>query len=325
MNYGTDSGTDYGADQGATVHTGSGGNFMGYIRTQLNKVLNIEGIYTIHYYEYTKDFAYSGEFHDFWEIVYADKKSVVITAGATEVVLEAGQMYIHKPNEFHKIRCDGMRAANSVILTFDCDCEELMTIAGIVITCNPEQRRLMGCIIREAMEAFSTPLGMFYIRVLEKSDSGVFGCEQMIQLYMEQLLIQLIRSNRQVTSVNNTVSDPLLLRICNYLEGNVEKHLRFEDIQKEFNVSASVIKRLFHSHMNCGIMEHFLRLKIDAAKQMIRENELNFTEIAAFLSFNSPQYFTTVFRRISGMTPSEYANSVKSNFLERQRMGDDLK
>ena len=64
-------------------------------------------------------------------------------------------------------------------------------------------------------------------------------------------------------------------------------------------------------------MEHFTRLKIDTAKQMIRENELNFTEIAETLGFNTPQYFTTVFRRISGMTPSEYESSVKSNFAEK--------
>lgn len=292
---------------------------MGYTRTSLDKALTIDGIYTIHYYEYTKDFAYSGEFHDFWEIVYADKKGVVITAGATEMTLEAGQLYIHKPNEFHKIRCDGMRAANSVILSFDCDSPELMAISGNVITCSAEERRLMGCIIREAMEAFSTPLGMSYIRVLEKSGTGDFGCEQMIQLYMEQLLIQLIRSNQPKGALQSSESDPLLLLICNYLEKNVEKPLRFQDIQKKFNLSASVIKRLFHSHMNCGIMEHFLRLKIDAAKQLIRENELNFSEIAAILNFNSPQYFTTAFRRISGMTPTEYANSVKRNFRERDR------
>ncbi len=287
---------------------------MEYIRTELNKSLVVEGIYTIHYYEYTKDFSYSGECHDFWEIVYADKKSVVITAGATELTLEAGQMYIHKPNEFHKIRCDGMRAANAVILSFDCACPELMSIAGIVIHCTGEERRLMGNIIGEAMEAFSMPLGTPYISVLKKADAGEFGCEQMIQLYMEQLFIRLIRRNRQAVPAQNPNSDPLFLNICNYLENNVEKHLRFEDIQKEFNISASVIKRLFHNNMNCGIMEHFLRLKIDAAKQMIREHELNFTEIAAGLGFNSPQYFTTAFRRISGMTPSEYANSVKSNW-----------
>lgn len=287
---------------------------MEYIRTQLNKALEIEGIYTIHYFEYTKDFAYSGELHDFWEVVYADKKSVVITAGAKELTLEAGQMYIHKPNEFHKIRCDGTRAANSVILSFDCSCPELMSIAGIVINCTADEKRLMGYIISEAMDAFSTPLGTPYTRVLEKSDNGNFGCEQMIQLYMEQLLIRLIRGNHRAVRMRSADSDRLLTKICDYLENNVEKRLSFEDIQREFNISASVIKRLFHGGMNCGIMEHFLRLKIDAAKQMIRENEFNFTEIAERLGFNTPQYFTTAFKRISGMTPSEYERSVKANF-----------
>lgn len=288
---------------------------MEYIRTVLDKALIIDGIYTIHYFEYTKDFAYSGEFHDFWEIVYADKKSVVITAGTNEMTLKAGQMYIHKPNEFHKIRCDGSNAANSVIISFDSECPELINIAGIVIDCSSEEKRLMGNIINEAVDAFSTPLGTQYTRVLEKSEKSSFGSEQMIENCLEQLLIRLIRrKSSQHTASKNTGSDILLLKICEFLENNVEKPLTFTDIQTEFNASASVIKRLFHSNLNCGIMEHFLRLKIDAAKRMIRENEYNFTEIAEKLSFNTPQYFTTAFKRISGMTPSEYDKSVKSNF-----------
>ena len=290
---------------------------MEYIRTELHKPLTIEGIYTIHYFEYTKDFAYSGEFHNFWEVVYADKKSLVITAGAQELTLKAGQMYIHKPNEFHKIRCDGTSAANSVILSFDCSCPELMSIAGIVINCTDEERRLMGLIISEAENAFSTPLGTSYTRVLEKSESGDFGCEQMIQLYMEQLLIRLIRGNKRSVAQKNSAGNTLLPRICTYLENNMDKKLSFTDIQKEFNISASVIKRLFRDNMNCGIMEHFSRLKVDAAKQMIRENEYNFTEISEKLGFNTPQYFTMVFRRISGMSPSEYEKSVKLNFISR--------
>ena len=287
---------------------------MEYVRTELDNAITIDGIYTIHYFEYTKDFAYSGEYHNFWEIVYADKKRLLITAGAKDLMLDVGQLYIHKPNEFHSIRCDGTNAANSVILSFDCDCQELMNISGKPITCSSEERRIMGNIIREATEAFSTPLGVPYMSRLEKSVNGEFGCQQMIKLYMEQLLIHLVRGHTGTAMEKNSESDRLLLSICDYLEKNVDKHLQFDDVCKQFNASASVIKRLFASHMNCGIMEYFSRLKVDAAKQMIRENDYNFTEIASRLGFNNSQYFTTVFRRISGMTPSEYANSVKSRF-----------
>lgn len=286
---------------------------MDYVRTELDSPLIIDGIYTIHYFEYAKDFAYSGEFHNFWEIVYADKKSLVITAGARELTLQVGQMYIHKPNEFHKIRCDGTSAANSVILSFDCACPELMNIAGIVITCSAEEKTLMGRIIEEATDAFSTPLGASYTRAMQKASSSEFGSEQMIRIYLEQLLIQLIRGNKKQAPPPKAVNSSLILKICEFLENNLEKRLQFEDIRKEFGVSAAVIKRLFHANMNCGIMEHFTRLKIDAAKQLIRESDLNFTEIAEKLGFNTQQYFTTVFRRVSGMSPSEYANSVKRN------------
>jgi len=285
-----------------------------YIRTNLETPLKVDGIYTIHYFEYTKDFSYSGEFHNFWEIVYADKQRVVITADATELTLEAGQLYIHRPNEFHKIRCDGTRAANSVVISFDCECPELFSAAGKVITCNNEEKQLLGIIVSEAADAFSTPLGSPYTNKMEKSPTAKFATEQIIKHCIELLMINLIRGNITETKTSTDKQNKLLMEICEYLKSNVDKPLMFEDIRKRFNVSASVIKRLFKSTLGCGIMEHFLRLKIDNAKQLIRENEMNFTEISEHLAFSSPQYFSSAFKRISGMSPSEYENSVKLNF-----------
>ena len=62
--------------------------------------------------------------------------------------------------------------------------------------------------------------------------------------------------------------------------------------------------------MGCGVMAYFTLLKIDRAKEMIREEKYTFTEISEKLCFNNSQYFTTVFKRVSGMTPTEYANMV---------------
>ena len=51
---------------------------------------------------------------------------------------------------------------------------------------------------------------------------------------------------------------------------------------------------------------------MDLAKQMIRENHYNFTQIADTLGFSSIHYFSRQFKRITGMTPSEYASSIKA-------------
>ena len=51
---------------------------------------------------------------------------------------------------------------------------------------------------------------------------------------------------------------------------------------------------------------------MDLARQMIREHHYNFTQIADALGFSSIHYFSRQFKRITGMTPSEYASSIKA-------------
>ena len=285
---------------------------MKYTKALLNNVLEINGVYSVHYFEYMKNFVFPGESHPFWEIVYADKKSLVITAGEQEIVLEPGHLFIHKPDEFHSIRCDS--AANSVIFSFDCDSKELMAISGRVITCGAEERQVLASIISEAAKVFATPLGDMKIYKLEKNESHEYGSQQLVRLYIEQLLIMLVRGQDKPVHIPRYESSRLLEQVCEYLESNIENRLRFDDVLKHFSTSASVIKKIFRDNMDCGIMEYFNRLKIEAAKQMIRDGNYNFTQIADRLSFNTSQYFTTVFRRVTGMNPSEYEDSVKSRF-----------
>ena len=58
-------------------------------------------------------------------------------------------------------------------------------------------------------------------------------------------------------------------------------------------------------------MEYFSALKIKAARRMIREGRLNMTQIALHLGFQSVHYFSRRFKQFTGMSPSEYAESVK--------------
>jgi len=51
--------------------------------------------------------------------------------------------------------------------------------------------------------------------------------------------------------------------------------------------------------------------KIQEAEKLISEKKYNFTQISDMLSFDNSHYFSRVFKRISGMTPTEYKNSVK--------------
>ncbi len=291
-----------------------------YIATKLKQNVIVENIITVHYFEYTKNFAFSGEAHDFWEIVFADKGELYITAGSGEHLLRQGQMYIHRPMEFHNIRCDGKTASNSVIVTFSCAAPELFAIAGSVIRCGDDTRDLLAAIIAEAKKSFCGPLGDPYTPCLARRRDAAFGSEQLIQIYLELLLILLIRGREAAGKITNLPKargdDTRVNEICAYLERSCEKDISFSDICTKFSLSASVVKKLFAEKLGCGAMEFFSNCKIERAKQLIREDSRNITEIAEALSYSSVYYFSRAFKKSTGMTPTEYAASVKAMYEE---------
>ena len=52
------------------------------------------------------------------------------------------------------------------------------------------------------------------------------------------------------------------------------------------------------------------KVRINRAKELIREGVMNFSEISDMLDFDNPQYFSRVFKRETGMTPSEFKHSL---------------
>ena len=49
-----------------------------YIGVRLNEEIKINKLYTVHYFEYSKKFSFTGEKHNFWELVYADRGNVTV-------------------------------------------------------------------------------------------------------------------------------------------------------------------------------------------------------------------------------------------------------
>ena len=290
-----------------------------HIETTMKKSLDISSIVSIHYYEYPKDFIFSGEFHDFWELVYVDKGELLITAGAHETILPAGHLFLHRPMEFHNLRCNGEQSANSVIVSFHSDSSALYSIAGKSIPCPAKCRRHLATIISEAESAFSTPLGQRHTTQLIRAENQPFGAEQLIQGHLEEMLIYIIRELVQKDNFSNYVlvddtTNSTLATICTYLENHVEHRLTFSDICDKFSMSKSALKKLFRDGLGVGAIDYYNRCRIIRAKELIREKNINFTQIADRLGYNSVQYFSLRFKQATGMTPSQYEASIKNMF-----------
>lgn len=295
---------------------------MTYISTKLKKEISIDAIITIHYFEYMKDFVFHGESHDFWEFLYVDKGSVLVRAEDQQYELNAGDIIFHRPNEFHAIQSIGKKAPNLVAISFICSSPAMKFFHSKYCTLSLEERALISNIISEAKQSFSTPLHVPAIEEVQIADDAPFGSEQLIQLYLEMFLIHIKRNHLEVetpnivpmkieTPVNIASKSDRLQQIIQYMEFRICEQLTVQEICDETSLSRSALQALFNKEKGCGAIDYFNHMKIERAKEIIRDGTMNFTEIAHFLSYSSLQYFSKQFKKATGMSPLEYSSSVK--------------
>lgn len=288
---------------------------MTYISTKLKKEFLIESIITIHYFEYMNDFIFSGESHDFWELLYVDKGKVSVQANDRQYILTAGDIIFHKPNEFHAIQSVSKKAPNLVAISFYCHSPAIKSFHNFHCTLTLEERTLISKIITEARNTFSSPLHIPSVEQVKLSENAPFGAQQLISLYLELLLITLRRNHLEnfvfSSRVHSSVKNNLPEEISAFMKRHVCDALTISSICETFSISHSVLHTIFTTNYNCSPMAYFHKLKIDYAKELLRNRKMNCTEVAHYLSFSSLQYFSKQFKKAVGMSPLEYISSVK--------------
>lgn len=290
---------------------------MTYKSTSFKQKIIINKIVTIHYFEYMNDFVFNGEAHNFWEFLCVDKGEVEVEADNRLYHLKQGDIIFHKPMEFHTVKANGITAPNLVVISFETSSKSMDFFKEKIFALNDDEWNLISKIIIEAQNAYQSAITIPSVEKVTRSISPAFGAEQLIKLYLEQLFITLVRKNtpnkvkKSLTYMHSKNEGTLLQKIVLYLENNICTKLTVDDICHENLISRSHLQQLFHKHYDCGVIEYFNSLKINTAKQMIRMQNMNFTEIANYLGYSSIHSFSNQFKHITGMSPSEYLHSIK--------------
>ena len=293
---------------------------MAYKSVVLEDSVTINRIISVHYFQYMSDFSFPGESHDFWELVCVARGEIDALAGDRRLTLKKGNILFHKPNEFHNVLTNGKVSPSLVVIGFECHSPAIKSFEDQLMSVQDTEKELMAQIIVEARNTFSGRLDDPYQEeLIFNSEPLTFGSAQLISHYLEQLMIHLyrryfsyslpVRSSRflaEASSGNDTYN-----RIVRYMEEHLGERMTIDRICRDNLVGRSQLQKLFRDTKGCGVIEFFSMMKIDTAKQMIRDNQLNFTQIADRLGYNSIHYFSRQFKQITTMTPSEYATSIR--------------
>ena len=287
-----------------------------FTRIGFENVIKIEKLITIFYMEFSKNFSYDGEIHDFWEMVYIDKGEMLCTADEKCFVLKSGEMTFHKPNEFHNLSGDNKTAPNVSIITFECKSRAMKYFEGKIFRLDAEEKSILSTLFQEGLSCYKledehNPL----LQKLDVVENAPFGSSQMTKNLLEMFLIKLCRNKDVLTKKmrRNYVIDGVevpynVKEILDILNQNIYGKISIKDIANTLGKSESSVKKLFAEYH--GIIKYYNSLKIKEAKRLIREERYNLSQIAEMLSFDNPQYFSKCFKQFTKMTPTEYKKSI---------------
>jgi two-component system, response regulator YesN len=95
-----------------------------------------------------------------------------------------------------------------------------------------------------------------------------------------------------------------------YIEHNfAQKKLSLEDISRDLFISPGYISHLIKQYVGKTFVDALTELRIEKAKQLLTDSDLKTYEVANAVGFSDPHYFSTTFKKVVGITPSEYRDT----------------
>ena len=260
--------------------------------------LRVEGIYTFFYQEKEQGFLFSGESHSMPELTYVDQGSLHSVVEGQDTLLKQGDLVIYGPDQWHMQYADIGVAPRFVTISFDLHGGDLTPLLNRKFTAPQHTVTLLQKMLREqeVMDAYSNDV---------------------IIAQLDLLLLLLLREETaprggKLQTSNSVHSENEIIRQAQqYISAHIREKLSVPLVARQVDVSPSYLTALFHKNLQISPGEYIRRIKLQESKQMIRENNLNFTEIAAALQYSTVHHFSRQFKEKFGITPTEYAKSVR--------------
>lgn len=101
-----------------------------------------------------------------------------------------------------------------------------------------------------------------------------------------------------------------------YIENHLTEKIDFSAMAQEMGYNRNYLSSKFHKEMDITLSDYIVQRRVELAKIWLRSSKKSIHEIAFTLQFGSDSYFSTVFRKYIGISPSEYRNELGMELYE---------
>ena len=259
--------------------------------------LTICRLCTVFFQEHAEGFFFAGERHRAYEMVYVTHGVLHTVIDGRDFALRSGEVVFIPADQWHIQFGEKDTAVSFWVASFFCSVPLPESVFRQVFPRQQRTARLVEDLLQE----------------LKRKDA--FQADMLLAL-LQSLMVYYVRlsaeSNRQAPRVpaNICSEEQIISQATEYISSNIHQKITVQQLAKACHVSSSHLTLLFIRHLGISPAAYALRVRLEESKTLIRIGEANMTQIANTLGFSSPQHFSTAFKRLYGISPSDYAKNL---------------
>ena len=91
-----------------------------------------------------------------------------------------------------------------------------------------------------------------------------------------------------------------------YINAHYTENLKLKDMAERVYISPQYLSGLFKKEMFMTISDYIAKIRMERAKELLKDTGLSIGEIAEKTGYKDIRHFSTMFKRLTGLTPSEF-------------------
>lgn len=268
--------------------------------------LNLDFPVIFHYNNLSRDHKFRKHWHEKLEFLYFVKGEGIVSCNAKRIPVSPGVLAVVNSNEMHDITAITEKLEYYCIIIDNLLFKSLHTDICETKYINPIYCNL---ILFENRVENDHSVNECIKSIIDEFKVKATGYELSVKSYIFRLIVLLLRNytNRLLTpqEYNARVKNLNIINsVLQYMEKNFNEAITVEELSKKAQLSKYYFLRLFKKTTGKSVIDYLNYVRINKAEEILAQSDKNIIETAFLCGFNDANYFSRVFKKYKGVSPS---------------------
>ncbi len=236
-----------------------------------------------------------------FQLLYVASGKTHFFFNGVEKIVTAGHMVIYRPKEEQKYRYYGI---------------DQPEVFWVHFTGNNVKNIMRQYHIADSFQVIYTGTSLEYKRIftqmIQELQMQKENYEEFLVLLLRQIFILIQRRIDSRPQIKNSFLEKEIEAAISYFHEHYNTMMNIEDYAASRGMSTSWFIRSFKEYIGVTPMQYVLSIRITIAQNLLETTEYNITEISSIVGYENPLYFSRLFKKQSGISPSAFRKQVQS-------------